>query len=41
MPRTAVNATVPNLVPPMPEAGRITAPQPGALPPPTAPEPQE
>jgi len=41
MPRTAVNATVPNLVPPMPEAGRLSAPQPGAVPPPTAPEPQE
>ena len=41
MPRTAVNASVPSFVPPMTEAGRLTEPQPGAVPPPTAPELQE
>ena len=40
MPRTAVNANVPNPVPLMTEAGRLTAPQPGAVPPQTVPEMQ-
>ena len=41
MPRTAVNAVVPNPLPPMTEAGRLTEPQRGAVPPPTVPEPQD
>ena len=36
MPRTAIDANVPNPLPPMTEAGRLTAPQPGAVPPPSA-----
>ena len=40
MPLTAVNANVPNPVPPMTQAGRLTEPQPGAVPPPVVIEPQ-
>ena len=41
MPLTAVNANVPNPVPPMTQAGRLTAPQTGTVPPTTAPVQQE